>query len=88
MPLVWFGQVRDKFERFFSMCTDAFPGVTVYPDWFHPKIQEYWNKEFQLFYNPTTGVDIDGAWIDMNEPANASLSIPLPAYLLNSLSVL
>ena len=39
-------------------------------DWFNPKTQEYWNKEFDLFYNAKTGVDIDGVWIDMNEPAN------------------
>ncbi|KAK7679584.1 hypothetical protein QCA50_017294 [Cerrena zonata] len=48
----------------------VWPGVTVYPDWFHPKTQEYWNKEFEIFYNPKTGVDIDGVWIDMNEPAS------------------
>lgn len=48
----------------------VWPGVTVYPDWFHPKIEEYWTNEFQLFFSPTTGLDIDGAWIDMNEPAN------------------
>lgn len=30
----------------------------------------YWNNEFELFYNPTTGLDIDGSWIDMNEPAS------------------
>ncbi|KAI0081490.1 alpha-glucosidase [Panus rudis PR-1116 ss-1] len=48
----------------------VWPGVTVFPDWFHPKIQEYWNKEFQLFYNPKTGIDIDGVWIDMNEPSS------------------
>ncbi|KIJ92581.1 glycoside hydrolase family 31 protein [Laccaria amethystina LaAM-08-1] len=45
-------------------------GVTVYTDWFHPAIQGYWTNEFQLFYDSTTGLDIDGAWIDMNEPAN------------------
>ncbi|KAJ8522623.1 hypothetical protein ONZ45_g829 [Pleurotus djamor] len=44
--------------------------VVVYPDWFHDKVQEFWNNEFELFYNPHTGLDIDGAWIDMNEPAN------------------
>ena len=36
----------------------------------------YWTNEFQLFYNPTTGLDIDGAWIDMNEPANVR-TVPL-----------
>jgi alpha-glucosidase len=48
----------------------VWPGVTVYPDWFHPEIQNYWNDEFARFYNPETGVDIDGAWIDMNEPVS------------------
>ncbi|KAJ3486564.1 hypothetical protein NLI96_g4155 [Meripilus lineatus] len=48
----------------------VWPGVTVFPDWFHPKAQEYWSKEFEMFYNPQTGIDIDGAWIDMNEPAS------------------
>lgn len=52
----------------------VWPGVTVYPDWFHPKIEEYWTNEFQLFFSPTTGLDIDGAWIDMNEPANVCCS--------------
>ncbi|KAF8162646.1 alpha-glucosidase [Crassisporium funariophilum] len=48
----------------------VWPGVTVYPDWFHPEIQNYWNSEFKEFFNPETGLDIDGSWIDMNEPAN------------------
>ncbi|KAI0683191.1 alpha-glucosidase [Cytidiella melzeri] len=48
----------------------VWPGVTVFPDWFHPKTQDYWNNEFQLFYNPADGIDIDGAWIDMNDPAS------------------
>ncbi|KAF9528284.1 alpha-glucosidase [Crepidotus variabilis] len=48
----------------------VWPGVTVYPDWFHPKIAQWWNSEFANFYSPSTGLDIDGAWIDMNEPAN------------------
>ncbi|KAK0455281.1 glycoside hydrolase family 31 protein [Desarmillaria tabescens] len=48
----------------------VWPGVTVYPDWFHPDIQMYWNQEFEQFYSPDDGIDIDGAWIDMNEPSN------------------
>lgn len=50
----------------------VWPGVTVYPDWFHPDIQEYWNTEFKMFYNEEDGLDIDGVWIDMNEPASVS----------------
>ncbi|KAJ7118925.1 alpha-glucosidase [Mycena epipterygia] len=48
----------------------VWPGVTVFPDWFHPDTQDYWSNEFQIFYNPDTGLDIDGAWIDMNEPSS------------------
>ncbi|KAJ3982734.1 glycoside hydrolase family 31 protein [Lentinula detonsa] len=50
----------------------VWPGVTNYPDWFHPSIQDdsFWTNEFRLFYNSTDGIDIDGAWIDMNEPSN------------------
>ncbi|KAI0806671.1 alpha-glucosidase [Fomes fomentarius] len=48
----------------------VWPGVTVYPDWFNEKTQDYWNNEFEIFFSPETGLDIDGAWIDMNEPAS------------------
>ncbi|KAH9483447.1 putative alpha/beta-glucosidase agdC [Psilocybe cubensis] len=48
----------------------VWPGVTVFPDWFHPNAQQFWTNEFESFYNPDTGLDIDGAWIDMNEPSN------------------
>lgn len=48
----------------------VWPGVTAFPDWFHPKIQEYWNDEFLSFFDAETGVDIDALWIDMNEAAN------------------
>ncbi|KAE8148210.1 putative alpha/beta-glucosidase agdC [Aspergillus avenaceus] len=48
----------------------VWPGVTAYPDWFHPDIQDYWNKEFSSFFDAEKGVDIDGLWIDMNEASN------------------
>ncbi|EPS98338.1 hypothetical protein FOMPIDRAFT_133460 [Fomitopsis schrenkii] len=48
----------------------VWPGATVFPDWFHPDTQDFWTNEFQLFYNPEYGIDIDGVWIDMNEPAS------------------
>ncbi|TRM57022.1 glycoside hydrolase family 31 protein [Schizophyllum amplum] len=50
----------------------VWPGVTVYPDWFNAKAQEYWTYMYSKFYDPETGLDIDGAWIDMNEPASVS----------------
>ncbi|KAJ7494439.1 alpha-glucosidase [Mycena galericulata] len=45
-------------------------GVSVWPDWFNSGAQAYWSNEFALFYSPETGLDIDGAWIDMNEPSS------------------
>ncbi|KAH7098299.1 glycoside hydrolase family 31 protein [Auriculariales sp. MPI-PUGE-AT-0066] len=48
----------------------VWPGVTVYPDWFHTSTQAFWTDEVQRFFNPETGWDIDGLWIDMNEPSS------------------
>jgi alpha-glucosidase len=48
----------------------VWPGVAVFPDWFHSNTQQYWNSEFTGFFDPDTGVDIDALWIDMNEPSN------------------
>jgi alpha-glucosidase len=48
----------------------VWPGVVVWPDWFNSKTAAYWANEFKLFFNPESGIDIDGVWIDMNEPAS------------------
>ncbi|GAB7352416.1 hypothetical protein MBLNU459_g2839t3 [Dothideomycetes sp. NU459] len=48
----------------------VWPGVTAFPDWFAPGTQGYWNGEFDSFFSPTTGIDIDALWIDMNEASN------------------
>ncbi|KAH9477307.1 putative alpha/beta-glucosidase agdC [Psilocybe cubensis] len=48
---------------------DPYIGL-VWADWFHKNIRKYWTNQFKRFYNPQTGVDIDGVWIDMNEPAS------------------
>ncbi|KAH9816984.1 glycoside hydrolase family 31 protein [Teratosphaeria destructans] len=48
----------------------VWPGVTAFPDWFHPNTQGYWNDQFQSFFSPDTGVNIDALWIDMNEASN------------------
>jgi alpha-glucosidase len=48
----------------------VWPGPTVFPDWFHPKATQYWTGEIERFFDPKTGIDIDGLWIDMNEAAN------------------
>ena len=43
----------------------VWPGVTAFPDWFHPNTQDYWNSQFSKFFDANTGVDIDALWIDM-----------------------
>lgn len=48
----------------------VWPGLTVFPDWFNPDTQSYWNSEFSRFFSSEHGVDIDGLWIDMNEASN------------------
>lgn len=48
----------------------VWPGVTVFPDWFDPSTQGYWNGQFDSFFDADTGVNIDALWIDMNEASN------------------
>jgi hypothetical protein len=44
----------------------VWPGKTVFPDFFHPKVSEFWNKGLEDYYSL---VNYDGIWLDMNEPA-------------------
>lgn len=54
----------------------VWPGVTVFPDWFNSDTQNYWNNEFSIFFDPKKGVNVDGLWIDMNEPSNFPCNFP------------
>ncbi|KAK0745418.1 glycosyl hydrolases family 31-domain-containing protein [Apiosordaria backusii] len=54
----------------------VWPGVSVFPDWFSTNITRYWNNEFTQFFSQDAGVDIDGLWIDMNEPSNFPCFFP------------
>ncbi|KAF2704388.1 glycoside hydrolase family 31 protein [Pleomassaria siparia CBS 279.74] len=45
-------------------------GVTVWPDWFAPNTEEWWSNELQMAFNPETGINLDGIWVDMNEASN------------------
>ena len=46
------------------------PGEVVWPDYFSDEGKKWWTSEIQKFFDPETGVDIDGAWNDMNEVHN------------------
>jgi alpha-D-xyloside xylohydrolase len=45
----------------------VWPGPTVFPDFLHPDIDEYWTKEISDYHSQ---VPVDGLWIDMNEVSN------------------
>jgi alpha-glucosidase len=45
-------------------------GEVVWPDWLHPNTQAWWTSEILKFFDPATGIDIDGLWNDMNEASN------------------
>ncbi|KAI0403844.1 glycosyl hydrolases family 31-domain-containing protein [Xylaria palmicola] len=49
---------------------EQWAGEVVWPDWFAPKTQSWWTDEIARFFDPETGLDIDGAWNDMNEVSN------------------
>ncbi|KAJ4371297.1 hypothetical protein N0V83_004514 [Neocucurbitaria cava] len=46
------------------------PGAVAWPDWFAPNTQQWWTDEFTTFFNPDTGINLDGIWVDMNEASN------------------
>eukprot|EP00833_Pecoramyces_ruminatium_P009629 jgi/Orpsp1_1/1183661/evm.model.c7180000086195.1 len=45
----------------------VWPGETVFPDFHHPNVLEYWTNEIKLFKEIA---NTDGNWFDMNEAAN------------------
>ena len=45
----------------------VWPGKTVFPDFFNPKINKFWKKGLDDYHKL---VNYDGIWLDMNEPAN------------------
>ncbi|KAI8142903.1 alpha glucosidase [Fennellomyces sp. T-0311] len=48
----------------------VWPGYTVFPDWWHPNVTEFWDYEIIEWMKL---LDLDGLWIDMNEPASFCL---------------
>jgi alpha-glucosidase (family GH31 glycosyl hydrolase) len=40
----------------------VWPGITVFPDWFHPEVEQYWTE---LFRDWLSQVPVDGIWLGM-----------------------
>ncbi|KAM0433413.1 hypothetical protein ACHAPT_004291 [Fusarium lateritium] len=45
-------------------------GEVVWPDYHSKEGHDWWVDEMDRFFNPETGIDIDGVWNDMNEASN------------------
>ncbi|CAG8596714.1 11824_t:CDS:10, partial [Scutellospora calospora] len=45
----------------------VWPGLTHFPDWFNKDTEKYWGDAIERWLHT---VDVDGLWIDMNEPAS------------------
>ncbi|TYJ56202.1 hypothetical protein B9479_003046 [Cryptococcus floricola] len=45
----------------------VWPTWAVFPDWFHPDMQQVWTDAFR---NMSEVIDFDGIWLDMNEPSS------------------
>jgi alpha-glucosidase (family GH31 glycosyl hydrolase) len=44
----------------------VWPGVCVFPDWFHPNSTQFWHAGLSFLFSQ---IEFDGIWQDMNEPA-------------------
>ena len=58
--------IKSNYTKKF-LTAKVWPGKTVIPDFFNPKINFLWNKGLKNYYNL---IKYDGIWLDMNEPAN------------------
>ncbi|KAK3933795.1 putative alpha/beta-glucosidase agdC, partial [Diplogelasinospora grovesii] len=45
-------------------------GTVVWPDWFAGGTQDWWTAEINTFFDPHSGLDVDGLWTDMDEASN------------------
>jgi alpha-glucosidase (family GH31 glycosyl hydrolase) len=45
----------------------VWPGITAFPDFFHPNANQYWEDQISKFHQL---LPVDGLWIDMNEISN------------------
>lgn len=70
-PALVLGKSLDIFCRSpktgFRFKGNVWPGDSYFPDFFHPKANEFWGKMMSSLHDKTK---FTGMWLDMNEPAN------------------
>lgn len=50
-----------------NLVAKVWPGKTVFPDFFNPDTETFWNEGLNNYYKI---IPYDGIWLDMNEPTN------------------
>ncbi|KAF9974194.1 alpha-glucosidase maltase [Actinomortierella ambigua] len=60
-------QQQQQEEALVDFIGKVWPGLTVFPDWFHPEAQAYWTEHVTRWVKE---IGLDGIWIDMNEIAS------------------
>ncbi|KAL8576667.1 hypothetical protein ACOMHN_025142 [Nucella lapillus] len=45
----------------------VWPGLTAFPDFFHPNADQYWFNQMKSYHDQ---ISYDGIWLDMNEMSN------------------
>lgn len=48
----------------------VWPGASYFMDWNHPDSISYWKEGLSDISNKYNMPNIDGVWLDMNEPAS------------------
>ena len=59
----------------------VWPGNTVFPDFFNPNIESFWNEGLSKYYKI---IPYDGIWLDMNEPTNLLENSKCPGEIVSN----
>jgi alpha-glucosidase (family GH31 glycosyl hydrolase) len=63
------------------------PGATSWVDWLHPNAQEFWTGQMTSFFDPDTGVNVDGIWIDINDVSRVNVHVKMNSRLITPSSL-
>ncbi|MHA1631129.1 MAG: TIM-barrel domain-containing protein [Candidatus Heimdallarchaeota archaeon] len=61
---------------------EVWPGNCIFPDFFDPKVQEWWGALYQSYLD----VGVEGFWLDMAEPSIFSVRRTFPSNVLHTIN--